>query len=39
MLAAISSFSMNKAATFEVGQAHAHFEPRARAGAPLRVAA
>lgn len=39
MLAAISSFSMNKAATFEAGQAHAHFAPRARASASLRAAA
>jgi hypothetical protein len=39
MLAAISSFSMNKVAAFEGGQAHAHFEPRTRARATLRAVA
>ena len=39
MLAAISSFSMNKVAAFEGGQAHAHFEPRTRVRASLRAVA
>jgi aerotaxis receptor len=39
MLAAISSFSMNKAATFEGGKVHAHSETRARANVSLRAVA
>lgn len=39
MLAAISSFSMNKAASFEAVRAHAHSEPRTRPTCSLRAVA
>jgi hypothetical protein len=39
MLAAISSFSMNKAGSFEAAKTHAHSEPRTRPIPSLRAVA